>query len=174
MVVAAGNDGGASGGPEYPGAYRQVLTVGAVGRTDRVLPISERGPQVAIAAPGKDIASVPPRALPGVPAVGLVERTGTSMAAAVVSGAAARLFALHPRWSAQRVRAALLGTARDVPPSGADLSTGAGVLDLAAALAAPPPPPEDPEPNDDTALAARTPPILVARTPPSSAAAPGR
>ena len=163
VVVAAGNDGGAAGGPEYPGAYRQVLTVAAVGRTGRALPISERGPQVAIAAPGKDIPSVPPRTLPGVAAAGLVERTGTSMAAAVVSGAAARLFALHPRWTAQQVRAALLGTARDVPPTGPDASTGAGVVDLAAALAAPAPPPEDAEPNDDTALAALMPPILTAR-----------
>ncbi len=161
VVVAAGNDGGAPGGPEYPGAYRQVLTVAAVGPGGRALPLSERGPQVAIAAPGKNINSVPPRALPGVAAVGLVPRTGTSMAAAIVSGAAARLFAIHPRWSAQRVRAAMLDTARDVPPAGPDQSTGAGVLDLAAALAAPPPPPEDAEPNDDTALAARRAPILA-------------
>lgn len=164
VVVAAGNDGGASGGPEYPGAYRQVLTVGAVGPGGRALPISERGPQVAIAAPGKDINSVPPRALPGIAAVGLVPRTGTSMAAAVVSGAAARLFALHPRWSAQQVRAVLLASARDVPPAGPDGSTGAGVLDLAAALAAPAPPREDPEPNDDAVLATRTPAILAGGT----------
>ena len=172
IVVAAGNDGGASGGPEYPGAYRQVLTVGAVGRTGRALALSERGPQVAIAAPGKGIASVPPRALPGIAAVGLVRKTGTSMAAAIVSGAAARLFALHPRWSAQQVRAALLVTARDVPPAGPDVSTGAGVLDLAAALAAPAPPPEDPEPNDDTVLAQGTPAILTATR--ASAVVPGR
>ena len=171
VVVAAGNDGGAQGGPEYPGAYRQVLTVGAVGATGRVLPISERGPQVAIAAPGKDVASVPPRSLPGVAAAGLVSRTGTSMAAAVVSGAAARLFAAHPRWSAQQVRAVLLATARDVPPTGPDGSTGAGIVDLAAALAAPAPPREDPEPNDDTVLAARTPPILASR---DAAVVPGR
>jgi hypothetical protein len=163
VVVAAGNGGGVAGGPEYPGAYRQVLTVAAVGRTGRALPISERGPQVAIAAPGSNIASVPPRSLPGVAATGLVARTGTSRAAAIVSGAAARRSALHPRWSAPRVRAVLLATARDVPPAGPDASTGAGVLDLAAALAAPPPPPEDPEPNDDTALAAKTPPILAGR-----------
>ena len=50
-------------------------------------------------------------------------------------------------------------------PPGPTRRTGAGALDLAAALAAPPPPPEDPEPNDDTRLAARTPPLLSGRGP---------
>ena len=116
---------------------------------------------MAIAAPGKDVASIPPRSLPGIASVGLVKRTGTSMAAAVVSGAAARLMARHPRWTAQQVRTTLLDTARDVPPAGIDASTGAGALDLTAALAAPTPPPEDPEPNDDTVLAAKTPRLLA-------------
>ena len=165
VVVAAGNDGGAGGGPAYPGAYRQVLTVGALGSGGRALAISERGPQVAIAAPGKDIASIPPRALPGIRATGLVRRTGTSMAAAIVSGAAARIIARHPRWTAQQVRTALRETARDVPPAGDDLSTGAGALDLRAALAAHAPPKEDPEPNDDTVLAARTPKLRVGGAP---------
>ncbi len=165
VVVAAGNDGGSAGGPAYPGAYRQVLTVGALGPGGRALALSERGPQVAIAAPGKNIASIPPRALPGIAAAGLVRRTGTSMAAAIVSGAAARIIARHPRWSAQQVRAVLRETARDVPPAGDDLSTGAGALDLRAALAAPAPPVEDPEPNDDTVLAAGTPAIRVGAAP---------
>ena len=151
VVVPVGNTGGRPGPPEYPGAYRHVMTVAALGRDGRVLPLSERGDQVSIAAPGERVLS---NDVGGT--ARLVPRTGTSMAAAVVAGAAARVMAARPGLSAQRVRALLEATARDVPPGGVDSASGAGALDLAAALAAPPPPPEDPEPNDDTAQAARS------------------
>ncbi len=162
VVAAVGNSGGRSGGPDYPGAYRQVLAVGALGADGRALGISERGDQVAIAAPGQDVASTPPRSLPGVAAQGLVTRTGTSMAAAIVTGAAARLMARRPGLSAQQVRVILEDSARDVPSSGVDSATGAGALDLAAALAARPPVPGDTEPNDDIDIAAGTRPLLTA------------
>ncbi len=156
VVVAAGNSGGAAA-PEYPGAYRQVLAVGALSAKGRALPISARGPQVALAAPGDAVQSTAPGASPA-----LVPRTGTSMAAAVVSGAAARIMAARPGLSAQQVREILEESARDVPPAGPDSGTGAGALDLAAALAAPDPPRGDPEPNDDPLLAAATRPLLAA------------
>lgn len=161
VVAAAGNTGGRPGPPEYPGAYRGVLAVGALSASGRPLPLSARGPQVALAAPGENILSTAARGAGGVAPAALVPRTGTSMAAAIVAGAAARVIARRPSLSAQRVRAVLESTARDVPPSGPDVATGAGALDLAAALRAPVPPPEDPEPNDDPALAARTPPLLA-------------
>jgi subtilisin family serine protease len=151
VVVPVGNSGGRPGPPEYPGAYRHVMTVAALGRDGRVLPLSERGDQVSIAAPGERVMSSEPGG-----SARLVPRTGTSMAAAVVAGAAARVMTARPGLSAQRVRALLEATARDVPPGGADPGSGAGALDLDAALAAAPPPPEDPEPNDDTVQAART------------------
>jgi subtilisin family serine protease len=156
IVVAAGNSGGAAT-PEYPGAYRQVLAVGALSQKGRPLAISARGPQVALAAPGEAVLSTSPGAGPA-----LVPRTGTSMAAAVVSGAAARIMAARPGLSAQQVREILEESARDVPPSGPDPGAGAGALDLAAALAAPDPPRGDPEPNDDPLLAAATRPLLSA------------
>ncbi len=161
VVAAAGNRGGRQGGPDYPGAYRQVLAVAALGTDGRVLGISQRGEQVGIAAPGEDVASVPARSRRGVVAPGLVTRTGTSMAAAVVTGAAARILSRRPGLSAQQVRGILEATARDVPPTGADIATGAGALDLRAALAARPPAPGDPEPNDDIDIAARTRPLLT-------------
>lgn len=157
VVAAAGNSGMGAAGPEYPGAYRHVLTVGALGADGRPLPVSARGPQVALSAPGEDVLSTAPAGT-----AALVPRSGTSMAAAIVSGAAARIIAARPALSAQRVRALLEATAVDVAPAGRDVGAGAGALDLAAALAAPSPPPEDPEPNDDTALAARTAPLMRA------------
>ncbi len=165
LVVAAAGNSGALGGADYPGAYRHVLAVAALGRSGRPIAISARGPQVALAAPGQAILSTAPRIAAGRAGDGLVARTGTSMAAAVVSGAAARLIAQRPGLSAQQVWAVLVETARDVPPGGPDVGSGAGALDLAAALAAAPPPREDPEPNDDTRLAARTPPLLGGQGP---------
>jgi subtilisin family serine protease len=148
IVVAAGNTGGGAE-PVYPGAYRQVMAVAA-------LSSSGRGPQVAIAAPGEAILSTPPGG-----SAALVPRTGTSMAAAIVSGAAARILAARPELSAQQVREILETSARDLPPSGPDPASGAGALDLAAALAAPAPPRGDPEPNDDPVLASATRPLLA-------------
>ncbi|HET6691741.1 MAG TPA: S8 family serine peptidase [Miltoncostaeaceae bacterium] len=151
VVVPVGNSGGRPGPPGYPGAYRHVMTVAALGRDGRVLPLSERGDQVSIAAPGERVFSS---------SVGrsarLVPRTGTSMAAAVVAGAAARVIAERPGLSAERVRTLLEATARDVPPGGIDSGSGAGALDLEAALAAAPPRAEDREPNDDPPQAARS------------------
>jgi serine protease len=160
VVVAAGNTGG-RGAPEYPGAYRQVLSVAALGATGRPLALSARGPQVALAAPGEAVLSTAPG-----PSPALVPRTGTSMAAAAVSGAAARIMAERPGLTAQQVRAILDETARDLPPTGVDSASGAGALDLAAALAAPDPPRGDPEPNDDPVLAAGTRPLLAQDGPP--------
>lgn len=156
VVAAAGNSGGRGGSLDYPGAYRQVLAVGAVGASGRPLALSARGPHVALAAPGEDVLSTAPSGVAGAQAGALVPRTGTSMAAAVVTGVAARILAKRPGLSAQQVRALLEETARDVAPTGSDAATGAGLVDLAAALAAPAPPREDAEPNDDTALARRT------------------
>ena len=120
IVVAAGNTGGGAT-PDYPGAYRQVLAVGALGASGRPLNVSARGPQVALAAPGEAILSTAPGGSPA-----LVPRTGTSMAAAVVSGAAARIIAARPGLTAQQVREILETSARDVPPTGPDPGTGAG------------------------------------------------
>lgn len=155
VVVAAGNTGGRAGPPEYPGAYRQVVAVGAVGDSGRPLPLSQRGPQVSVAAPGQDVPSLRPRG-EGPPPARLVRRSGTSVATAIVAGVATRLMSQRPAVPAAQVRAIIEATAHDLPPSGADSATGAGLVDLAAALAAPTPPPEDPEPNDDTVLAAST------------------
>jgi subtilisin family serine protease len=61
---------------------------------------------------------------------------GTSMAAPHVSGAAARVWAAHPRCSNADVRAALRATARDLGPRGRDKASGWGLVQAAAAEAA--------------------------------------
>jgi hypothetical protein len=134
-----------------------VLAVGALDGEGLPLAGSVRGPQVAIAAPGSDVLST----APGPPGVArYATRTGTSMATAMVSGAAARILARRPGLRADQVWGMLTGSARDVPPAGPDTATGAGALDLAAALVAPPPPSDRPEPDDDPTLASPESPLL--------------
>lgn len=173
VVAAAGNTGGRGGPPQFPGAYRQVVAVGAVGVSGRPLTLSQRGPQISVAAPGQDVPSV--RSRGGGPARdAFVRRSGTSVATAIVAGVAARLMSQRPGASAAQVRAIIEATAADLPPTGPDSATGAGLVNLGAALSAPTPPPEDPEPNDDPVLAAVTPAVRIAPRAPASAVVSGR
>jgi subtilisin family serine protease len=152
VVVAVGNSGARGNRPEFPGSYQHVLAVSAT--TDAGLPLasSTRGPQVAIAAPGENVLST----LPG----GAYGRlSGSSMAAAVVSGVAARLWAARPDLDRSQIEALLVGTAHDVDAPGVDIATGAGIVDLPAALAAPAPTTDPDEPNNDPRRAAQRPPL---------------
>ena len=155
VVAAAGNSGRLGSPTEYPGAYRHVLTVGATRADGQAIAESTRGPQVALAAPGKQILSTAPGGRFG-------RRSGTSMATAIVSGAAARLFARRPGIDVSQVHAILVASAFDTGSPGRDDAVGRGRLDLAAALAATRPAKDSQEPNDDAAQARRQPALLAA------------
>lgn len=157
VVAAAGNSGERGGPPEFPGAYTQVLAVAALGANGRALALSAKGPQIALAAPGERVSATAAPSRGGQPE----ERTGTSMAAAVATGVAVRVWARSPGMTAPQVRTLLETSARDVPPRGRDVGTGVGAVDLRAALRSRVPPPEDREPNDDTVLARLMPALLV-------------
>ncbi len=160
VVAAAGNTG--RRGVRYPAAYRGVLGVGGLDLNGAPLPSSTRGPHVALAAPGREVRGAV-RSIDPFPPGTLIGRTGTSMAAAIVSGAAARVLARWPGATPAQVRGLLMDTARDVAPSGADSATGAGALDLAAAMRTALPGRADPEPNDTPPLARRTRALLPVR-----------
>ncbi|MEV4704002.1 S8 family serine peptidase [Actinoplanes sp. NPDC049316] len=132
LVGAAGNEADKGNDAEYPGAYPQVLTVGALDRRNKVAAFSNHGPQVDLAAPGVDIT---------VPAPGdtYAEVEGSSVSAALVAGAAALIRAEHPDLSAAAVVDRLTSTAIDRGDKGRDDYYGAGQLDLMAALTAPQP-----------------------------------
>ena len=154
LVVAAAGNSGQDGNPlVFPGAYRHVLTVAATRADGQAIAESARGPQIALAAPGNRILSTAPHGR-------FARRTGTSMATAIVSGAAARLLARRPTLDVSQVRSILLSSAFDVGDPGRDDETGWGRLDLAAALATPPPAKDGREPNDDAVQAKRWPALL--------------
>ena len=153
VVAAAGNTGRQESRREYPGAYAHVLAVAAVRSDNAPIADSTRGPQVAIAAPGKKIVSTWPKDRFGA-------QTGTSVATAIVTGAAARLLSQRPKLDASQVREMLLRGAHDVDQPGPDDATGWGVLDLSDALTIAPPKPDRQEPDDDAELARALPALL--------------
>lgn len=144
VIASAGNSG--TEAREYPGAYRHVLAVGATDVAGAALPETTRGMQVAVAAPGRDIMAGSARGPEG--GTRFESRSGTSMAAAVVTGAAARLLAARPTLTASQITEILMNTARG-SRGGADRARGLGVIDLSRALAMKAPRLDTPEPDDD-------------------------
>ncbi|MGH3029237.1 MAG: S8 family serine peptidase [Gaiellaceae bacterium] len=151
VVAAAGNNG--SGRMLYaPASDPFVITVGATDvagtadtADDRNAPWSSYGytaegfAKPELAAPGRYmIAGVPEGAtLPSlfperVTAPGHMWMSGTSFAAAVVSGSAAQILARHRKWTPDEVKGALMLTARPLPLA-EPLSVGVGQIDVAAA-----------------------------------------
>jgi subtilisin family serine protease len=79
-----------------------------------------------------------------VVAPGYMQLSGTSFATPIVSGAAAHVLALHPEYTPDQVKGALMGTAR--PTAAADWSLGLGEVDAVLAATV------DNPPNPNTAL----------------------
>ncbi|MFF8913040.1 S8 family serine peptidase [Streptomyces sp. NPDC015032] len=138
FVVAAGNAGSGTETVSSPGCVPSVLTVGAVDRDDTTARFSSRGPVAVthtlkpeIAAPGVDISAANAG---GRGIYAYQTMSGTSMATPHVAGAAAIVRQAHPDWTAQQIKAALVSSARTGGQiAGAD-QTGAGVLDVSAAM----------------------------------------
>ena len=118
VVVAAGNDGPSLGTVASPGIAPEVITVGAVNSYGSLASFSSRGPTPSlslkpeICAPGVNIESTVPYSDAVYSSVtGHRPLSGTSMATPHVSGAAALLLQLHPDWTPQQVKSALLTSA---------------------------------------------------------------
>src|SRR5262245_51424924 len=135
LVASAGNAGPKSA-PLYPAADPNVIAVTATDPDDKLFVQSNRGRHIAVAAPGVEIVAP-------APAGTYQFTTGTSVAAAQVSGIVALLLDAKPGLTPQAVRKALLSTARDLGPKGRDDQFGAGLADAYGAvqwLTANPPP----------------------------------
>ncbi len=126
LVAAAGNAGPKSP-PLFPASDPNVIAVTATDADDKLFQGSNRGHHVAIAAPGV-------RLLLPVPDGNYDMTTGTSFAAAHISGIAALILERDPDLSPDSVRRVLLSTARDLGPAGRDKDFGAGLADAYEAL----------------------------------------
>ena len=126
MLVAAAGNNGPKAPYGYPAAYPGVIAVTATDADDRLMPQANRGPYVFVSAPGVDMLAPIDG---GTDAV-----TGTSFAAAIVSGAIANLLHDNPDRSADWIEKALAETSSDLGPKGRDEDFGYGLVNAAAAL----------------------------------------
>ena len=136
MTAASGNTN--SNVVLYPARFPQVMAVAATDASNQRASFSNYGPEIDIAAPGDNILSL----LPG----GYGILSGTSMATSYVSGLAAILFGYTNNPTA--VRDDLEATALDISPPGADIYTGAGLIQMDAAIRQiipPPTPTQEPD-----------------------------
>jgi hypothetical protein len=127
ILIAAAGNAGAKSQPLYPAAYSSVIAVTATDADDKLFEGANRGSHIAVAAPGVDI-------LLPAPAAGYQVTTGTSFAAAELSGIAALMLERRPELGQDEVRKALIATARDLGPKGVDPQFGAGLVDAYQAI----------------------------------------
>jgi subtilisin family serine protease len=127
IVVAAAGNNGPSAAPSWPAAIPGVIAVTATGPDDQLYAGANHGSYISVAAPGVDVLSIAPQGRVGI-------LTGTSMAAAHVSGLVALLIERYGAVSPAQVRALLESTAVDLGPAGRDTSFGAGRVDTLGAL----------------------------------------
>ena len=126
LVAAAGNKGPLSP-PLFPAADPDVIAVTATDQNDKVFQAANRGKHIAVAAPGVELF------LPGLNGT-YQETSGTSFAAAEVSGAIALLVERKPGLTHDEARRILMSTARDLGPPGYDPHFGAGLVDAYRAV----------------------------------------
>lgn len=128
VLVAAAGNGGRPDSVDYPARLPSVLAVSAVTRWDRLLRTSSRGPEVDLAAPGRNIPSLGPGGR-------LRVLSGTSMAAPHVTGIVALLLSAEPGLSPAEVSRRLKETAEWLPALGRE-EQGAGLVRADLALGA--------------------------------------
>ena len=124
LVGAAGNSGAL--GSYYPAALKTVISVAGLGQGKGLYSDSNFGATVDIAAPGEEIPSTDIND-------GYQNRSGTSMAAAHVSGIAGLVIAANPQYTNREVQETLIATAETLF---INVLVGAGSLDAGAALTA--------------------------------------
>jgi len=129
VLIAAAGNAGPKAPPLYPAADDNVIAVTATDVDDKVFARANRGTHLTVAAPGVDI-------LVPAPGAGYQISSGTSVAAAHVSGIAALLIEANRDLDPDGARRLLTATARDLGKKGRDTDYGFGLADAYGALLA--------------------------------------
>lgn len=138
VVFAAGNDDRVLGDEEIT-AVRGVISVGALNVFDEAASFSNHGPSLTLTAPAGTVTTDITGAEGEDPGNYTAHFGGTSSAGPVVAGAAALLVAAAPDETGERLRSALVRTARPAPyavpdDGGHDDTYGYGIVDPAGAM----------------------------------------
>lgn len=127
LVAAAGNRG-PKAAPVYPAAYEEVIAATATDVKNRLYKNANRGEYVAIAAPGVDILVAKKSKSYGT-------MTGTSMAAAYVTGGIALMVEKNPDLTVNTIMQYLAQYAKDLGTNGKDPKYGYGLMRIYDAVA---------------------------------------
>jgi subtilisin family serine protease len=122
ILIAAVGNAGPKSPPLYPAADPNVIAVTATDADDQLFAMSNRGGYIAVAAPGADILVLAPDGAYQL-------SSGTSFAAAYVTGIAALLLERKPGLDPDTLKKALQNSAKDLGPKGRDDQFGAGLAD---------------------------------------------
>lgn len=122
IFVAAAGNAGPDAAPAYPAADQNVVAVTATDQADALYPAANRGGYIGVAAPGVDI-------LVAAPGAGYAMSSGTSIAAAHVSGLVALMVQEDAKLTPAEARRMLAESARDLGAPGYDVKFGAGLID---------------------------------------------
>lgn len=125
LISSAGN--GASTEYNYPASYDSVISVASINEYKELSNFSQHNDKVDLAAPGDFILSTIPEGAYG-------EKSGTSMAAAHISGVAALVWSHFPKYSAHQIRLVLQSSAEDLGTLGRDDSFGYGLVNAERAF----------------------------------------
>jgi subtilisin family serine protease len=129
ILIAAAGNAGPSSPPLFPAADRNVIAVTATDMDDRLFGGANRGNHIAVAAPGVDV-------LVPAPGGNYQFTTGTSVAAAHVSGVAALLLERNPKLTPAEVRRILMRTAKSLGGRERSRDFGAGLVNAYQAVSA--------------------------------------
>ena len=127
VLVAAAGNAGAKSPPLFPASDANVIAVTATDAGDKLFKLANRGKHIAVAAPGVEILGPSTNG-------GYQISTGTSVAAAQVSGVAALLLERKPDLRPDALRKILASTATDLGPKGRDSQFGAGLVNAYRAI----------------------------------------
>jgi len=129
VLVAAAGNAGPNSEPLFPAADPDVIAVTATDVNDALLQQANRGSHISVAAPGVDVLVPAPNAQYQL-------TTGTSVAAAEVSGVIALMLERRPDADPDSIRRALQSTAKDLGTRGRDDDFGWGLVDPYLAMLA--------------------------------------
>ena len=171
VVASGGNNGGDD--PHYPSDYPEVISVAWLNSDGTDIAFrGEYGVGIDLGAPGTAIYTTiqPPANSEAQPAVERFygRRSGSSVAAPMVTGAVALLRSIAPDLTPESVQSILTASAVDLREPGWDHRTAAGRLDVATALSqALPARTEITHPAHDGGTAASSTPVIGSAVDPS-------